>query len=77
MKIVKSLVESVLLVKDVSETTEHEAKEQKGGFLCMLLGPIGAILLGNMLAGKGVKAKIPGQTVTRAGEGTIRAGQDF
>ena len=68
MKIVKSLKESGLLIKDVSETIKSEAKEQKGGFLGMLLGTLGASLLGNLLTGKGTN---------RAGEGTIRAGQDF
>ena len=67
-KIVKSLQESGLLMKDVSETIKNEAKERKGGFLRMLLGTLGASLLGNLLTGKG---KI------RAGEGTIRAGPDF
>ena len=38
MKIVKSLEEPGLLTKGVRETTENEAKEQKGGFLRMLLG---------------------------------------
>ena len=51
MKIVKSLEESGLLVKDVSEIIENEAKEQKGGFLGMLLGTLGARLLGNLLTG--------------------------
>ena len=45
MKIVKSLKDSGLLVKSVSETIKHEAKEQKGGFLRMLLGTLGASLL--------------------------------
>ena len=44
-KIVKSLEESGLLLKGVSETVQNEAKEQKGGFLSMLLGTIGASLL--------------------------------
>ena len=38
MKIIKSLEEAGLLIKGVSETIENEAKEQKGGFLGMLLG---------------------------------------
>ena len=42
MKIVKSLEESGLLIKSVSETIKNEAKEQKGGFLGMLLGTLGA-----------------------------------
>ena len=54
MKIVKSLKDSGLLLKEVSETTQNEAKKQKGGFLSMLLGTLSAILLGSMLAGKGI-----------------------
>ena len=65
LKIVKSLESSGLLLKGVSETIQNEAKEQKGGFLSMLLGTLGASLLGDILSGKGV---------IRAGEGTIRAG---
>ena len=65
IRIVKSLEDSGLLLKGVSETIQNEAKEQKGGFLSMLLGTLGASLLGNILAGKGIN---------RAGEGVIRAG---
>ena len=68
MKIVKSLEESSLLIKGVRETIKNEAKEQKVGFLGMLLGTLGASLLGNLLTGKGI---------IRAREGTFRAGQDF
>ena len=64
----KSLEESALLIKGVSETIKNEAKEQKSEFLSMLLGILGASLLGNLLAGKG--------TIT-TGVGTIRAAQDF
>ena len=53
MKIVKSLEESGLLIKEVSETIKNEAKEPKVGFLSMLLGTLGASLLGNLLTGKG------------------------
>ena len=49
----KSLKESGLLIKCVRESIENKAEEQKGGFLCMLLGTLGAILLGNLLSGKG------------------------
>ena len=84
MKIVKSLEESSLLIKDVSQTIKNEAKEQKGGFLGMLLGTLGASLLGNLLKGKGSvttseerEANMPGRGTIRAGEGTIRAVQDF
>ena len=65
LKIVKSLEDSGKLLKGVSETKKDEAKEQKGGFLSILLGTLGASLLRIMLAGKGV---------IKAGEGTIRAG---
>ena len=56
MKIVKSLEESGLLIKGVSEAIKNEAKEQQGRYIGMLLGTLGAILLGNLLTGKGVVA---------------------
>ena len=68
LKIVKSLEDSGVLLKGVSETIQHEAKEQRGGFLSMLLGTLGASLLGDILS-KGLS----GKGVIRAGEGTIRA----
>ena len=68
MKIIKSLEESGLLIKGVSETIKNEGKEQKGGFAIMLFSTFNASLLGNMLAFV---------RVTRPGEGKIRAGQDF
>ena len=77
IKRVKYLEESGLLIKGVSKTIKNEAKEQKGGFLSMLLYTLGATLLGNLSTGKGVKVKIPRPGVRRAGEGMIRAGQDF
>ena len=52
VKLVKSLEDSGLLIKVVSETIKNEAKEQKGEFLGMLLGTLGASLLGNLLTGK-------------------------
>ena len=69
LKIVKSLENSGVLLKGISETIQHEAKEQRGGFLSMLLGTLGASLLGDILS-KGLS----GKAVIRAGEGTIRAG---
>ena len=57
IRIVKYLEDSGLLLKGVSETIKNEGKEQKGGFLSMLLGTLGGSLLGNILAGKGVIAK--------------------
>ena len=68
IRIVKSLEESGLLIKGVSETIKNEAKIQQGGFLRMLLGTLSASLLRNLLIGKGT---------IRAGEAKIRAGQDF
>ena len=70
LKIVKSLENSGVLLKGVSETIQHEAKEQRGGFLSMLLGTLGVSLLGDVLS-KGLS----GSGVIRAGEGTIRAGE--
>ena len=67
LKIVKSLVDSVILLEGVSETIQNVAKEQQGGFLSLLLGTLGATLLGNILAGKGV---------IRAGEGTPRVANE-
>ena len=55
IKIVKSFEDSGFLLEGVSETIQNEAKEQKGGFLSMLLGTLGASLLGNILAGKGIE----------------------
>ena len=65
LKILKSFKNSGLLLEGVSETIKNEAKEQKGGFLTILLGTLGANLLGNILAGKGV---------IRVGEGTAGVG---
>ena len=69
LKIIKSLEDSGVLLKGVSETIQHEAKEQRGGFLSMLLGTLGASLLSDVLS-KGLS----GKGEIRAGEGTIRAG---
>ena len=54
IKIVKSLEDSGLLLKGISETIQNEAKVQKGGFLIILLDTLDAILLANILAGKGI-----------------------
>ena len=69
LKIVKSLENSGVLLKGVSETIQHKAKEQRGGFVSMLLGTLGASLLGDILS-----KDLSGKGVIRAGEGTIRAG---
>ena len=68
MKIIKSLEESGLLIKGITETIKNETKEQKGGSLPMLLGTLVPSILGNALTGK---------KVIRASEGTIRAEQHF
>ena len=60
MKIIQALENSGVLLKGVTKTIKNETKEQKGGFLGMLLGTSGASLLGNLLSGKGI---------VRAGEG--------
>ena len=65
IRIVKSLDDSGLWLQGVSETIQNEAKEQKRWFLSMLLDTLGAKLLGNILAGKGING---------AEEGVIRAG---
>ena len=57
LKIVQALEDSGLLLEGVSETIKNEAKEQKGGFLSMLLGTLGTRLLGDRLAGKGIGSK--------------------
>ena len=70
-KIVKSREDSELLLKRVSETIKDEAKEQKGGLFSMLLSTLGASLLGNMLAGKGINRVVEG--LIRAGYGSKRS----
>ena len=65
-KIVHALEDSGISSKGVTETIKNETKEQKGGFLSMLLDTLGVSLLGNLLTGIGI---------VRAREGTIRAGE--
>ena len=69
VKIVKSLEDSGLLLKGVTETVQNKVKEQKGGFLSMLLGTLGASLLGNLLTGKGIYRAGKGKGINRAGYG--------
>ena len=70
LKIVKYLEDSGVLLKGVTETIQNEAKEQIGGFLSMLLGTLGASLLGDLLT-----KNLSGKGGIRAGEGAIRAGE--
>ena len=67
IKIIEALENSGILLKGVSKTIENETKEQRGGFLSMLLGTLGASLLGNLLTG--------GKGIVRAGDGIVRAGE--
>ena len=69
IKIVKRLEDSGLLLKGASETIQNEAKEQRRGFLSVLLGTLGASLLRNVLAGKGAIETSQGRGINRAGEG--------
>ena len=71
MKIVQALEDSNILLKEVTETIKNETKEQKGRFLSILLGTLGASLLGNMLAGKGIVRAGSGNKI---GKGIVRAG---
>ena len=71
VKIVKALEDSNILLKRVTETIKNETKEQKGGFLSMLLGTLGASLLGNLLAGKGI---VKAGCGNKKGKGIVRAG---
>ena len=75
MKIIKALENSGILLKGVSKTIKDETKEQRGGFFSMLLGTLGASLLGNLLSGgKGsVASRAKGEGIMRAGDGIVRA----
>ena len=74
-EVVKSLEDSGFLLKGITETVQNEVKEQKGGFLSMLLGTLDASLLGNLLTGKGIHTARKGKGIHRAGEGIVRAGE--
>ena len=67
MKIIEALENSSILLKRVSKTIENETNEQRGGFLSMLLGTLGASLLGNLLTG--------GKGIMRVGDGIVLAGE--
>ena len=73
MKIVQALEDSNILLKGVTKMIEDETKEQKGGFLSMLLGTLGASLLGNLLSGKGLTRADYGNT-SKKWKGLTRAG---
>ena len=67
MKIIEALENSGILLKGVNKTIKNETKEQRGGFLSMLLGTLGASLLGNLLTG--------GKGIVRAGDGIVKASE--
>ena len=71
MKIVQTLQDSTILLKAFTKTIKNETKEQKGGFLSMLLGTLGATILGNLLTGKGI---IRAGLGNKKGKGIVRAG---
>ena len=79
IKIVQALEVSNILLKGVTKTIENETKEQKAGFLSMLLETLGASLLGNLLTGKGIVSAGYGRPLSLAsennkGKGIARAG---
>ena len=77
MKIIKALENSGILLKGVSKAIKNETKEQRGGFLSMLLDTLGASLLGNLLSGgKGIMRAGEGSVASRTkGDGIVRAGE--
>ena len=71
MKILQALEDSNIVLKGVTKTIKNETKEQKGGFLSMLLGTFGANLLGNLLSAKGIVTAGSGN---KKRKGIVRAG---
>ena len=71
MKILQVLEDSKILLKGVTKTIKNETKEQRGRFLSMLLGTVGASLLGNLLLEKGI---LRAGSENKKGKGTVRAG---
>ena len=69
IKIVKSLEDSGLLIKRITETVQNKVKQEKGGFLSRLLGTLGASLLGNLLTGKEVHRAGKGKGIVRTSYG--------
>ena len=70
MKVVRALKDYNILLKGVTKTIKNETKEQKRGFLSMLLGTLGAGLFGNLLSGKGM---LRTGYRNKEGKGIIRA----
>ena len=59
------------MLKEVNKAIKNETKKQKGLFLSMLLGTLGASLLENLLAGKGI---VRAGSSNKKGKGIVRAG---
>ena len=79
MKIIQALEDYDILLKRVTKTIKNETKEQEGGFLSMLLGTLGASLLGNLLTGRGILRPGSGRPLSftsknNKGKGILRAG---
>ena len=79
MKITQALGDSNILLKGVTKTVKNESKEQKGGFFSILLGTLGATLLGNLLTGKGFLRADSGRSLSstsknKKGKEIVRAG---
>ena len=74
IKVAQELEDSNILLKGVTETVENELKEQKWGFISMLLGTLGASLIENLLTGKGIYRAGKVKGINRAGERIVRAG---
>ena len=71
MKMVQDLEDSNILLKGVTKIIKNETKEEKWGFLTLLLGTLGASLVGNLLAGKGL---VRAGSRNKKGKGIVRAG---
>ena len=72
LEVIKTLEKNSILLDGITATVKNEVKEQKGGFLSILLGTLGSSLLGDLLT-----KNLSGRGVIRAGEGTIRAGYEY
>ena len=71
MKIVQALEDSDIALKEIIKNIKNETKQQKGGFLSILFGTLGASLLGNVIAGKGIVRAGSGKKI---GKGIVGAG---
>ena len=74
LKITKVLEDSGILLTEITKTIKNGTKEQNGGFLSMLLGILGATLLGNMLARKVI---VRAGYENKQGEGIVTDGYEY